>query len=144
MAIARATARRSAIWRIERAHAQPLVRRQAGQLVGRDEEHIIGHLTGLGDDRAKPDPREDEDVVRLTDHPYPCGAVDLATWAAGGDQGSSSRPGEDVFRPCLGTVARVRQWKHDRHRVVEGHFSDEGLGERARAGRRADQDGRTA
>ena len=108
--------------------------------MGGGEEHVVGHLAGLRDDGSETHPRKDEDIVRLTDHTDARGAGDVAARTAGGDERPPFRPREDVLRPRLGTGARVRQRKHDRDRVVEPDFSDEGLGERACASRCADED----
>ena len=89
IAIARATARKSGDGRVERTRPQSVGRHEAGQLMGGDEEHVVGHLASLGDDRAETQPGEDEDVVRLADDPTPPGP---ATSRLGPPAATRARP----------------------------------------------------
>ena len=128
--------------RIDGTHGQPFLGDHAGQRPRRNQEGIVAQAARLGHDGAQTHTGEDEHVVRLADGAPRAADFHVATGAAGGHDGASLGPLDDVRGARLGAVVGIGEWQHDRLVVVAGHGADELLAEGALAAGRADQHGR--
>src|SRR5439155_337558 len=67
-----------------------------GESLGGGGEHPLADLARLGEQRAQPHARKDEDVVALADAQRPAAVEDRRERAPGSDEGAAGGPGGDV------------------------------------------------
>jgi hypothetical protein len=125
--------------RVEPALAQRLAARDLRQRACRGGDHPVGHHARLGQQRAQPQPGEDEHVVALADGVPPAVQHDVRERAAGRHQRAPLAPAQDLLRARLGVVGGIGQRHDDRVLAVTRHAADDALGERTGLAGDADQ-----
>jgi hypothetical protein len=112
-----------------------------GQRVGRFQHHTVGHLTAFGQNGAETQPGENEGVVALADMVHLTVPNHIRKGAAGGDDGPTFAPVQDVFRQRFAGRGRIRQWENEGVGRVAGHGLHHRMIERAGLTAQAQQDG---